>query len=296
MSVIDIENFEIPPCVLTGKINYEEYSWGKYHLNLVSPISVAKCKDTGMLYLCPRPNKKNREAMLAGTLPDALKEYDEHIYNYAAVDKLRTADFEERLLDLSRAFPGGGHSILDVGTSSGNFMEVAIRHGWKAVGLEPFPNDVARCREKGLDVMLGLAESLPYPDNTFDVVHASHVFEHLENPLAAAKEAWRVLKPGGLLFIEVPNQLDNFGFHRDMFFRNVKQRKRSIASIHHLWFFGRRTLHALYDKALFSDIRIVNKQHKTFGGWRLPFSFVSQTLSSIFYVTYIIRGIGSKPI
>lgn len=295
MNEFDSRDFETPPCILTDKINHEEYPWGKYHLNLVSPISVAKCKDTGMLYLCPRPNKKNREAMLTGTLPHALREYGEHVYNYASVDRLRAADFEERLSYLSKIFPGKGRSILDIGTSSGNFMEVAIRHGWKAVGLEPFPDDVAHCIKKGLDVTLGMAESLPYHDNAFDVVHASHVFEHLENPLTAAKEAWRVLKPGGLLFIEVPNQLDNFGFRRDVLFRNVRQRKRSIASIHHLWFFGRRTLYALYNKALFVDISILNKHHKTFGGWRMPFSFISKTLSSMFYGTYIIRGIGRKP-
>ncbi|MBL7843313.1 MAG: class I SAM-dependent methyltransferase [Cyclobacteriaceae bacterium] len=248
-----------------------------------------------MLYLCPRPSKKNRDQMLKGILPDALREYGERTYNYAAVDKLRSYDFEERVHILDTLFTHPGKSILDVGTSSGSFMEIALRHGWLAKGLEPFPDDVKVCREKGLDVIQGLAEALPYPDNSFDVVHTSHVFEHLEDPLQAAREAYRVLKPGGLLFIEVPNQLDNFGFHRDMLFRNVSQRKRDIASIHHLWFFGRKTLFELYNRAAFTNIRIVNKHHKPFGGWRLPFSLISRGLSNLFYGTYIIRGFGFKP-
>lgn len=293
--MIDHQNFEIPACALTGKRDYDDYPWGAYHLNLAPPIRVAKCRDTGLLYLCPRPSKSNREAMLVGILPEALREYGDRIYNYAAVDRLRSSDFEERIQIFNTLYSYSGRSILDVGTSSGSFMEIAIRRGWRASGLEPFPDDVNICLDKGLDVVQGLAESLPYPDNTFDVVHTSHVFEHLEDPLLAAKEAWRVLKPGGLLFIEVPNQLDNFGFHRDMFFRRVSQRKRDIASIHHLWFFGRKTLYELYKRAAFTNIRVVNKHHKPFGGWRLPFSLISQGLSNLLYGTYIIRGFGYKP-
>jgi SAM-dependent methyltransferase len=293
--MIDYENFEVPVCALTGKSNFDDYPWGSYHLSLVQPIRVAKCRDTGMLYLCPRPSKKNRDQMLKGILPDALREYGERTYNYAAVDKLRSSDFVERIQILNSTFTHSEKTVLDVGTSGGNFMEVALRYGWQAKGLEPFPDDVRVCQDKGLDVIQGLAESLPYPENFFDVVHTSHVFEHLEDPLQAAREAYRVLKPGGLLFIEVPNQLDNFGFHRDMLFRSVSQRKRDIASIHHLWFFGRSTLRELYKRADFTNIRIVNKHHKPFGGWRLPFSLISQGLSNLFYGTYIIRGFAFKP-
>lgn len=295
MIPIDTDNFEIPACALTGKKEYDDFAWGAHHLNLVPPIRVSKCRETGMLYLCPRPNKKNRTSMLEGVLPDALREYGEQIYDYASVDKLRSNDFEERMKILDALYKGEDRSILDVGTSAGNFIEIALRHSWKVKGVEPFPDDVKRCIDKGFDVVQGLAEELPFEDNTFDVVHTSHVFEHLEDPLQAAREAFRVLKPGGMLFIEVPNQLDNFGFHRDMLFGAVQQRKRGIASIHHLWFFGRGTLKILYEKAGFSKVKIVNKHHKTFGGWRAPFSFFSKTMSNIIYGTYIIRGFGVKP-
>lgn len=289
------EDYEIPPCTLTGKVHYKNFPWGAYHLNLTDPIRVAQCKETGMLYLCPRPSRKNREEMLKGILPDALRAYGERTYNYAAVDKLRSTDFEERLQQFDSLFTHPNKSILDVGTSGGNFMDIAIQHGWIAKGIEPFPDDVELCRGKGLDVILGVAELLPFSDNSFDVVHTSHVFEHLEDPLQAAKEAWRVLKPGGMLFVEVPNQLDNFGFHRDVWFKNVQQRSRGIASIHHLWFFGRKTLKELFLRAHFSDIKVLNKHHPLFPGWRLPFSLISRVLSDVFYGTYIIRGIGFKP-
>ena len=43
--------------------------------------------------------------------------------------------------------------------------------------------------------------SLPYDDQSFDVVMAAHVLEHLPNPRRALKEMIRVLKPGGMVFV-----------------------------------------------------------------------------------------------
>jgi SAM-dependent methyltransferase len=293
--VIDLENFEVPACTLTGKVNHKTFKWGNYHLNLVPPIEVAKCRETGMLYLCPRPNRKNRELMLQGVVPAPLSEYGKKGYNYGSVEELRINDFEKRIEVFNKIFSDrSSPSLLDVGTSGGAFLDVAAKKGWSVKGIEPFVDDVKKCQAKGHDVIVGLAENLPYADNSFDVVHTSHVFEHLENPLAAAKEANRVLKPGGLLFIEVPNQLDNFGFRRDMLFRNVSQRKRGITSIHHLWFFGRKTLSLLLKTSGFSDVVIRNAFTPPAKGWRYPFSLMSHILGNLFYGSYIIRGYAFK--
>lgn len=51
-------------------------------------------------------------------------------------------------------------------------------------------------------------QPLPYPDGTFDVVTCSEVVEHVENPRRLMREAWRVLKPGGLLVMTTPNVLN----------------------------------------------------------------------------------------
>ena len=47
-------------------------------------------------------------------------------------------------------------------------------------------------------------QSIPYPDNTFDLVFASHVLEYVKNDRQAIKEIKRVLRPGGLAFLPVP--------------------------------------------------------------------------------------------
>lgn len=55
------------------------------------------------------------------------------------------------------------------------------------------------------DTLADLNETWPFEDNSVGVIRASHVFEHLRNPIHTMNEAFRVLAPGGWLFIEVPS-------------------------------------------------------------------------------------------
>jgi SAM-dependent methyltransferase len=56
----------------------------------------------------------------------------------------------------------------------------------------------------GVDVVADLNGPLPFPDDTFDVIYASHVLEHLPNVLGTMEELWRITKPGGVLQAHVP--------------------------------------------------------------------------------------------
>ena len=59
------------------------------------------------------------------------------------------------------------------------------------------------CRQRGVDCVAS-AESLPFMDQTFRVLVTQEVFEHLSNPWRAMQEVARVMKPGGLLYFQVP--------------------------------------------------------------------------------------------
>ena len=56
-------------------------------------------------------------------------------------------------------------------------------------------------------------DALPFEDASFDVVYAGNVLEHTEDPLMVLREAVRVLRPGGILHVEVPNYLSYFEGH-----------------------------------------------------------------------------------
>jgi SAM-dependent methyltransferase len=62
-------------------------------------------------------------------------------------------------------------------------------------------------------VVDSVGESLPFPDASFDIVYSANVLEHTEDPERVLSEALRVLRPGGLLHMEMPNFLSYFEGH-----------------------------------------------------------------------------------
>ena len=113
-----------------------------------------------------------------------------------------------QILDvLNHVEPG---PLLDIGCSLGYALQAAADLGLEAKGLDLNESLLEPCRERGLDVQVGdVAGPYPFADASFNIVLLKHVFEHTPDPRAALRELRRVLKPGGGIFIAVPN-LDYF--------------------------------------------------------------------------------------
>jgi len=102
--------------------------------------------------------------------------------------------------------PDRNAEILDIGAGSGYALDLFGREGHRAIGVNYIKADADACRVKGLDCVEGDMHALrPYWGGKADIVWARHVLEHSPFPLLALYEFRRVLKPGGLLYIEVPS-------------------------------------------------------------------------------------------
>jgi SAM-dependent methyltransferase len=132
---------------------------------------------------------------------------------------VKRAAIIERYARLERA------KLLEVGSGFGTNLAVWLkRFQVDAYGVEPggegFNQGYLASRillaANGLDperVINSTGESLPFPDASFDVVYSANVLEHTQNPERVLRESMRVLRPGGLLHMEMPNYLSYFEGH-----------------------------------------------------------------------------------
>ncbi len=133
-------------------------------------------------------------------------------------------DWEENYLDyhgarfldtLTLLGAGPGQRLLDVGAFPGHLTVAAHSLGYQVEGLTgraesgPSLQVVAgRLGRHGIPLVLAdvEAEPFPYPDQSFNVVLATEIIEHLHfNPYRLLRESFRVLKPGGRILITTPN-------------------------------------------------------------------------------------------
>lgn len=106
--------------------------------------------------------------------------------------------------------------ILDVGCGTGANLELLSKFG-DAEGVDVSADALAFCRQRGLTkVKQGEAEKLPYPDDSFDLVTALDVVEHLDDDVAGLGEMRRVLRPGGRVLLFVPAFMFLWGVQDDV--------------------------------------------------------------------------------
>ena len=103
-----------------------------------------------------------------------------------------------------RGLPRG--RLLDVGCGNGRFLASMRILGWQVEGVEPDPDAAYLAREAlGLPVVEGRLEDTNYRDGSFDAVTASHVIEHVYNPVEFLSKCFRMLRQKGRLVVVTPN-------------------------------------------------------------------------------------------
>lgn len=101
-----------------------------------------------------------------------------------------------------------GCRVLDIGCGVGVLMSwLQNKKACDVYGLDISPVAIKYLFEQGLYGVISTLPSIPFPDDTFDVVVGSELIEHLDEPQKTLESARRVLKPGGLFIGTTPNNL-----------------------------------------------------------------------------------------
>jgi SAM-dependent methyltransferase len=100
----------------------------------------------------------------------------------------------------------GGDRVLDYGCGQAHYLRDFHDQGVAISGAEIAEYIVTACQGAGLDVHhVPDFSTIPFKDSEFDVIYLMQVFEHLRDPHQSMEELARILKPGGSLYLAVPN-------------------------------------------------------------------------------------------
>jgi 2-polyprenyl-3-methyl-5-hydroxy-6-metoxy-1,4-benzoquinol methylase len=134
-----------------------------------------------------------------------------HLHYTTAYHKLISAAgdnpvkrWKARKVDLAQLKQSG--ALLDLGCSSGSFLESMRGQSWKLYGIE-MSSDCAKEAEArcGAQVFVGNILAAPFQCEMFDVITCFDVLEHLFEPQRVMEKVAKWLKPGGIFFVQVPN-------------------------------------------------------------------------------------------
>jgi SAM-dependent methyltransferase len=173
-------------------------------LDKVREFDVIDCESCRFSHIVPIPTGHELETMYredyySREWPDYIDRHREDLdwWNLRYDDQYSL--FEELI-------PPETRRILDVGSGPGFFLLKGHQRGWETVGVEPSVQAVEHSRGLGLEIIEGfLDEGLVNQLGQFDVVHMNEVLEHLPDPGEMLRRTYRLLRPGGILCVIVPN-------------------------------------------------------------------------------------------
>lgn len=141
-------------------------------------------------------------------------------------------------LDLINSLQNEKGFILDIGAGTGDFLSVAKKDGWKAVGVEPSTKAKKIALEKDVSFV---NETNELASHSFDVITMWHVLEHVPNLEEQIKELKRLLKPSGSLVVAVPN-------HKSYDAQYYKSYWAAYDVPIHFWHFSKKAIKQLFSK------------------------------------------------
>ncbi len=159
-----------------------------------------RCPSCAMVYQDPRPVFEDLRARY-GAAYFAYELANEQAFHALMLMGLRDIDFESVTAAVPRP-----RRFLDVGCATGMLLETMRGRGWDVEGVDLCRESAEHGRERrGVPIRVGTLEEAGFAAGSFQVVHFSHLIEHVPEPRAFLGEVHRVLAPAGLAIVTTPN-------------------------------------------------------------------------------------------
>jgi 2-polyprenyl-3-methyl-5-hydroxy-6-metoxy-1,4-benzoquinol methylase len=213
-------------------------------------FSYVKCNSCGLVQINPQPVVEDVERRYRDSYGNEYLTYQlKNEKAFFELQKLSLADMDfDRMEKEMKERNVGQPKVLDIGCATGVMLSFLRDRGWQTTGVEISPSAEYAQNERGLNVYRSTLNDCRFSPESFDLVLASHLVEHLNDPQAFFAEARRILRPDAYLILITPNIS---GFQA----RLLGSRWRS-AIFDHLYLFSKRTITAMLKKQGFTSERI----------------------------------------
>lgn len=208
---------------------------------------VVRCEACGLGTVTPLPSAEELAKFYAETYYDSSNDWGYHT-EYGELEHGLKKTYSRILQKVERLHPGRRFErVLDVGCAYGFFLDTVEErwHPEEIVAVDVTPEARERNQRSGRVFHQGFIETVPLPEEHFDLVFMGDAFEHVHDPLKAADRFERVLAPGGVLVITTVD----FGA---LIARLLGPRWRLMTPPEHLFFWTRASITRLFEDRGFS--------------------------------------------
>lgn len=213
------------------------------------PFAITRCGTCGLFYLNPRPTVEETSRLYQSD--DYFMGGKAGYANYSDQERSLRSTFR-KLLQALHARGATNGDLLEVGCGPGFLLEEAAAYFDGRAGVELSPAAAREARQQTAEIY-GSNSEIP-PDRHFDCVIATHVIEHIHDPVLFVADLARRLRPGGSIVLAAPDM-------GSLFRRVMGRRWPSFKYPEHVSFFDRHTLALLLEKAGLGEIEPVPYPH-----------------------------------
>lgn len=189
-------------CPACNSGNHHDYLNCKDHFLSGETFTIQECKDCGLLFTNPRPEADKLGSYYQSTEYISHSNSRKGLFNgiYQLVRKYTLSKKYSMIRELTQ-----GRSIMDIGCATGEFLAMMKKNGWEVLGIEPDEKTRKQAEKLHSLPVFPEAHLNSLKDSSFDVISMWHVLEHVSDLRARMNDVQRLLKPGGILIIAVPN-------------------------------------------------------------------------------------------
>lgn len=253
-------------CHSTDIATYHDQGWRR----------VVRCRKCLLTFVDPMPTREQkaeieRQAYEGEILPEVADFFRNCHRNFQEDPVIDS--FREGLKWMGSVRTPG--RLLDVGPGTGIFLYLARKEfGWEPNGVDICVESAVKAKtEFDIDLQVGDFDDYPWPPESFDAVTMLDMLEHTTEPSASLRRAYELLRPGGVLYVVVPNQRCLMTLMLDKWIQlGGPMREYFLERLYvspHEYYFDPRTLRAIMEKAGF-ELDGIRTGNVYLGRYRLP--------------------------